>query len=187
MTNRLLVVLTGAVGAGKSTTALALAIHLRDLGRTAAVVDLDEVYCMVRQHEGFDEPAGWDAARRAAAALANSFFASGLEVVVVEGEFFTPDAWRQLRDSLGSKVEEEDFTLLVSYEEALRRAQRDSWRTASRDPEFLKWLHDNFVKALPYLESASVLVRADDRTPKELAALMVDAVLAEAREGARTI
>ena len=178
MTERLLVVLTGAVGAGKSTTALALAIHIRSLGRTAAVVDLDEVYCMVRQHEGFDEPAGWDAARRGAAALADSFFASGLEVVVVEGGFFTPDERRQLRDSLGSKVEEEYFTLLVSYEEALRRARGDPRRGASRDPKFLKWLHDNFVKALPYLESASVLVRADDRTPKELAALMVDAVLA---------
>ena len=142
---------------------------------------------MVRQHEGFDEPVGWDAARRGAAALADSFFASGLEVVVVEGEFFAPDEWRQLRDNLGSKVEEKYFTLLVSYEEALRRARGDSTREASRDPKILKWLHDNFVKALPYLESASVLVRADDQTPKDLAALMVDAVLAGAREGPGTI
>ncbi len=187
VTDRLLVVLTGAVGAGKSMTAIALASHLRSLGRTAAVVDLDEVYCMVHQHEGFDEPAGWDAARRGAAALADSFFASGLKVVVVEGEFYTPDERRQLRDNLGSKVEEKYFTLLVSYEEALRRARGDSTREASRDPKFLKRLHDNFVKALPYLESASVLVRADDRTPEELAALMVDDVLAGACKGVRTI
>ena len=61
----------------------------------------------------------------------------------------------------------------------------DSSRGASRDPKFLKWLHDNFVKALPYLESASVVLRADDRTPEELAALMVDTLPAEAR-GAHT-
>ena len=45
-------------------------------------------------------------------------------------------------------------------------------------PKFLKRLHEDFVRALPYLESASVLVPADDQTPEELAALMVDAVLA---------
>ena len=178
MTDRLLVVLTGAVGAGKSTTAFALASHLRGLGRTAAVVDLDEVYCMVRQHEGFDESAGWAAARRGAAALADSFFASGLKVVVVEGDFYAPDDWRQLRDNLGSKVEEKFFTLVVSYKGALRRVRGDSKRQASRDPKFLKRLHEDFVRALPYLESASVLVPADDQTPEELAALMVDAVLA---------
>jgi len=175
--------LTGAVGAGKSTTALALAVHLRSLGRTVAVVDLDEVYCMVRQHDDWDEPSWWAVARRAAAALADSFFASGLDAVVIEGEFFTPDECRQLLDSLVSKVDQGYFTLMVSYEEALRRVQGDSSRGASRDPKFLKWLHDNFAKALPYLESASVVLRADDRTPEELAALMVDTLPAGAREG----
>ncbi len=52
MTDRLLVVLTGAVGAGKSTTAFALVSHLRGLERTAAVVDLDEVYRMVSPARG---------------------------------------------------------------------------------------------------------------------------------------
>ena len=73
--------------------------------------------------------------------------------------------------------------MMVSYEEALRRVQGDSSRGASRDPKFLKWLHDNFAKALPYHESASVVLRADDRTPEELAALMVDTLPAGAREG----
>jgi len=43
--------LTGVVGAGNSTIALALANHLRSLGHTVAVVDLDEVYCMVCQYD----------------------------------------------------------------------------------------------------------------------------------------
>jgi len=167
-------VLTGAVGAGKSTTALALAVHLRGLGRTAAAIDLDQVYCMVRQGEGFDDLESWNAARRATAALADSFFNSGMNVVIVEGEFFAPGDRSQLHDSLGSEVEKMHFALLVSYDEALRRARGDSTRGKSQDPKFLKQLHDNFVKALPYLESASVVVPADSRTPEEIATLIVE-------------
>ena len=176
----LLVLLTGPVGAGKSTTALALAGHLRKVGRSVAVIDLDQVYCMVRQLEGFSEAAGWDAARRGAAALADSFFASGLDVVIVEGEFFTPDECRQLRDHLDSEPEEICFTLMVSYEQVLQRAQGDLTRGASRDPKFLKWLHDNFVIAIPYLEKVSVLVQADHPSSEDVAAFIAEAVLAGA-------
>ena len=42
--------------------------------------------------------------------------------VIVEGEFFAPGDRSQFHDSLGSEVEEMHFTLLVSYDEALRRA-----------------------------------------------------------------
>jgi len=98
--------------------------------------------------------------------MADSLFVSGLDDVVIEGEFFTPDECLQLLDSLSSSVDEGDFTLLVSYEEALRHVQGDSSRGASRYPKFLKWLLDNFVKALLYLESASVVLRADDWTPE---------------------
>lgn len=148
------------------------------------MVGLDELYCMARQDDYWGVQPTWAAARRGAAALADSFFASGLDVVVVEGEFFTQDECRQLLDSLDSEVNEGYFTLLVSYEMALRHALGDPARGESKDPKFLKWLHDNFVKALPYLESASVVLRADDRTPEELAALMVDTLPAWARKGA---
>jgi shikimate kinase len=176
----LLLLLTGPVGGGKSTTALALAHHLRKSGRSVAVIDLDQVYCMVRQLDGFNELTGWDAARRGAAALADSFFASGLDVVVVEGEFFTPDEYRQLRDHLDSKPADICFTLMVSYEQVLHRVQGDPTRGASRDPEFLKRLHDNFVSATPYLETVSVLVQADHPSSEDVAALIADAVLARA-------
>jgi hypothetical protein len=148
------------------------------------VVGLDELYCMARQDDYWGVQPTWAAARRGAAALADSFFASGLDAVVIEGEFFTPDECRQLLDSLVSEADEAYFTLLVSYEVVLGRVQGDPARGASRDPEFLKWLHDNFLRALPYLESASVVLRADDPTPEELAALMVDTLPAGAREGA---
>jgi hypothetical protein len=106
--------------------------------------------------------------------LADAFFNSGMNKVIVEGEFFAPGDRSQLHDSLGSEVEEMHFTLLVSYDEALRRARGDSTRGKVQDPKLLKQLHDNFVKASPYLESASVVVPADSRTPEEIATLIVE-------------
>ena len=90
MSKQYLIVITGPVGGGKSTTAVSLAACLRNRGMTTAVVDLDHLYRMGRQHpDKWDEPEISLAALRASGALADSFFASGLDAVVVEGEVFT--------------------------------------------------------------------------------------------------
>ena len=178
----MLVVLTGPVGAGKSTTGLALAHRLRSSGRATAVIDLDEVYCMVRQRDGFGEPVSWEAARRGAAALADSCFA-GNPVVIVEGEFFTPEELRQLTDALHTDVERHFFTLSVSYAETLRRTRKDTGRGASADPKFLGSLHGSFRNALVYLEQASIVVDAEHRSPEELAAWLAQSVLEVAQRG----
>lgn len=88
-TQRMLVAVTGPVGGGKSTVALALADSFRDSRRRGAVVDLDLVYGMARQVDGYGEDNIWRAAQRGAAALADAFFTEGMKVVVVDGEFFT--------------------------------------------------------------------------------------------------
>ena len=183
MIDRVLVVLTGPVGAGKSTTGLALAQRLRSSGRATAVIDLDQVYSMARQRDGFGEPDAWEAARRAAAALAESFFASGNPIVVVEGEFFTPEELRQLTDALHTEVERHFFTLRVSYAETLRRIRGDTGRGASADPKLLEWLHGNFHSALTYLGQASIVVDGELRSPEELAAWLAQSVLGGARRG----
>ena len=89
LAERTLVVVTGPVGGGKSTVALVLAQQFREMGRPSAVIDLDLVYCMVRQVEGFGEQNVWMTARRGASTLVDAFFSEGMEVVIVEGEFFT--------------------------------------------------------------------------------------------------
>lgn len=90
LTERRLIVITGPVGGGKSSTALALAHALRPTGLAVAVIDLDQLYGVVRQPRGDDEIA-WNLARAGAAGLANALFGKGVPVVVVEGEFFTPE------------------------------------------------------------------------------------------------
>jgi len=164
-----LVVITGPVGGGKSTVALALAEHLRRTGRTAAVIDLDLVYCMARQGDDYGEDYTWATARRGAAALADAFFADGLDAVVIEGEFFTPDEFATLREALATPAGWTFVTLEASYEQALVRVAGDPTRGMSRDADFLRRLHEQFQRALPYLRASSLVVDADSRTPDELA------------------
>ncbi len=79
--------INGPIAAGKSTVAQALGQRLRQEGHPAAVVDLDELYLMMSA-KPMGDPQTWDRARRAAAALADCFFSSGIQVVVVEGAFW---------------------------------------------------------------------------------------------------
>src|SRR5690348_2099028 len=88
---RRLIVITGPVGAGKSTTSLALAQALRRPDVAVAVIDLDQMYGFVRQQPGYGEQTAWMRAREGAAALAGWWFASGMAVVIVDGEFFNAE------------------------------------------------------------------------------------------------
>ena len=183
----LMMLLTGPVGAGKSTVALAIADRFREIGSSAAVIDLDLVYRMARQRDGFDEIDVWRMARRGAAAIADVFFTSGLEAVVVEGGIFSQEAHDDLREHLSSAVQGMFITLDVSYEETLSRTQEDPspGRVTTRDPKTLQRLYGEFEAALPFLRESSLVVGAGRRTPSELAELMVEEALArnEARCG----
>ena len=166
--------LTGPVGGGKSTVALAIAERFREVDRSAAVIDLDLVYCMSRQRDGFNEMDVWHTARRGAAALADVFFACGLDIVVVEGGFFSQHACDDLREHLGSVVLGMFVTLNVSYEETLRRARADPGRVTTSDPNFLRRLYGEFEGALPFVRGSSLMIEAGRRTPSELADLIVE-------------
>jgi adenylylsulfate kinase-like enzyme len=87
-----LVVISGPIASGKSSTAQELAVRARAKGRGAAVVDLDRVYLMLDDGPAMREASRSRQARRAAAALANQFLSEGIELVVVEGDFWSADA-----------------------------------------------------------------------------------------------
>ena len=181
MSERLLVVLTGPVAGGKSTVALALATQLRASGHPTAVIDLDIVYCMARQRDGFADEDTWRSARRGAAVLAEAFFDSGARVVVVEGGFFTQHEFDGLCDHMASSVRLRLVTLMVSFEQALQRAQSDPdpSRIVSRDAEVLRLLHGQFVEALPFLRAKSLVLDADRLSPSELALSLADSIMAD--------
>jgi chloramphenicol 3-O-phosphotransferase len=131
------VVITGPIASGKSTLAQAVgrAVEARDA--TVAVIDLDLVYEMLDMRGGRKgDDRRWDAARRGAAGLADGFAASGIDIVVVEGEF-NEAARGAFAAELSGRAAPRFITLTVSYEEAYRRARADSTRGISRDPAFL--------------------------------------------------
>jgi tRNA uridine 5-carbamoylmethylation protein Kti12 len=177
LTEPLLVIITGPVGGGKSTVALALADHFRATGQMTAVIDLDRVYIMARQIDGYGEASIWAVARRGAAALADSFYADGIQVVIVEGEFFTRDELETLYDALSTPVRHCFATLAVTYQTALCHVAGDPTRGMSRDPEFLRRLYAQFEAARPFLHTVSFIIEADHLAPGELAEMIHDAAI----------
>lgn len=175
MKTRNLIVVTGPVGGGKSTTAIALAALLRSAGRTAAVVDLDDVYGMAQQGPGWTELAAWTSARLGCGALATAFFDTGIDDVVIDGEFFDAAMVADLLKPVSPDVTVTWFALLVSYPDTLRRVQDDENRIGlpSSNPNFLKQLHDQYTGALPFLRENFVCLDADHRPVEQLVQAMM--------------
>jgi shikimate kinase len=176
-----LVIITGPVGAGKSTTSQAIARALQSRNVSTAVIDLDEVYCMARQQADFNDRKMWATARRASAALTESFYASGLQAVIVEGGFLSAIEYAELRQHVTADVNEFFFTVLTSASTALHRAQTDPnpGRVVSRLAEVQANLYAEFTEALPFLRETSVIIEADSRPPELLAEIMVQKILSE--------
>ncbi|MFN8487982.1 MAG: hypothetical protein U0350_10340 [Caldilineaceae bacterium] len=170
---RLLIVITGPVGAGKSTTSLALAQALRRPDVAVAVIDLDQMYGFVRQQDGYGEQAAWLRARQGAAALADCWFASGMSIVIVDGEFFNAEELNALLAPIQGSIGHAFFTLRLTYESALTRVQGDPSRGDSKNPAFLKWLHTQFTQALPFLEEKSSVITTDALTLEQVVARLI--------------
>ena len=144
-----LLVISGPIAAGKSTVASALAAALRDSGRSVAVVDLDRLYMMLDDRPPMSDPSRSREARRAAAALTDHFVLDGIELVIVEGTFWTTSEREELTTALTTLVQPVYVTLRVSVEEALRRVQFDAGRRASRNPAILRASHAAFGAVMP--------------------------------------
>ena len=131
-----LIVINGSIASGKSTIARGYARHLAARGIAAAVIDLDLLYDMHHQTTGVakGDQRTWAIARRAAAALTDTFQSEGVRHVVVEGTFFTPAQRAAYLDALTTPVTPRFITLRVGYDEAIRRAEGDPTRGVSRDP-----------------------------------------------------
>jgi shikimate kinase len=176
MRSRLLIVITGPVGGGKSSTGLALAQALRRPDVAVAVIDLDQMYGFVRQKPGYGEQTGWTRARAGAAALANALFDSDMSVVIVEGEFFTRQELDTLLAPIHSDVRHLCVTLRLSYELALTRVQGDPSRGMSKDPTVLRSMHTYFAQVLPFLGRASTVIDTDPLSQDEVVSRLVQAV-----------
>ncbi len=179
MNQRLLVFLAGPVGSGKSTTARLVAEQLRERGIKTAAIDTDEVYQMARQKPGFGEWETWRTTRRAVAALVESFYSNGLQAVIIDSAVYSKEEYLEVRSRISSEVREFFFTLFVSAEEALKRAQADSdpRRVASRRPEVQASLYAEFRTNLPFLKEVSQLLDTEAESTEEVARKVAESIL----------
>ena len=92
----------------------------------------------------------------------------GIELVIVEGTFWTESERDELTSRLTTLVQPVFLTLRVAVEEALRRVQGDTGRRASRNPVFLRASHADFDAVTPIATDAII-----DST-----SLTVDAIVA---------
>ena len=128
----------GPIASGKSTLARAVARSLNDRGVAAAAIDLDFVYEMLAPDgEAKDDPSTWSRARRLAARMADALLESGVEAVVLEGDFLAPDERAELLAALESEPRIRYVTLEAPLADAVARAAVDRSRGISRDPAFL--------------------------------------------------
>ena len=145
----MLIVICGPIASGKSTVARAVAQLFERQGTEAAAIDLDVVYEML-EHDGGPKasPTIWGRARRAAAALTDALLQDGVGVVVVEGDFLTPEQRTEFVTALRSSIAPVFVTVHVSIDLALQRVQRDPTRGISHDPRFLRRHYEQLEEAV---------------------------------------
>jgi adenylylsulfate kinase-like enzyme len=163
------IVITGPIASGKSTMARELEREIERHGARAAVIDLDLVHDALPGGPTSDD-SRWTTARRAAATTANALGADGVAVVIAEGSVNLASDRRAFTTGLRSGADPLYVTLLVSYEEALRRAQRDPTRGRSRDPEFLSAHFAARRDALANPPSTEIVIDTEQTTAPAAAA-----------------
>ncbi len=99
-----------------------------------------------------------------------------MSIVIIDGEFFTPDELRTLLERMPPTIELRFFTLQTAYEQALIRVQGDPSRGASKDPVILRSLHDSFDQALPFLEQQSIVIDTNTLTQEQVGARLMTAL-----------
>jgi predicted kinase len=169
-----LIVITGPIASGKSTIARATATELTRRGESVAVIDIDVLYDMLDHRPGAaksDEPA-WRIARASAATLADTFFQSGINTVILEGRFFRPERAAFLA-ALRTPESPRFVTLRVSYREALRRAEGDATRGVSRDPAFLAPYFRRTLRDLDALPDTDIVIDTEREPVDDSVAILL--------------
>jgi adenylylsulfate kinase-like enzyme len=171
-----IVVITGPIASGKSTVAREALQQLERRGVRAAVIDLDAVHDEVIAGGSPSGDATWTLARQRAASQAKALTADGVTVVIAEGSFNLPIDRAVFAENLDVDEPLAYVTLEVSFEEALRRAQRDPTRGRSRDPAFLA---SHFASRREVLAAppATDLVIDTERMPATEAGAMISALV----------
>jgi len=143
-----LVVATGPIASGKSAVTRTLADRLSDAGRSIAVADLDDIVAMLHAPKDNVEQS-WEMARDVHGRLVGEWLTSDVDVVIVDGPFYSPSETAALMQRVPMGIAVRRVMLLATYELARERVAGDPSRGVSKDPVILRLLYDEFARQLP--------------------------------------
>jgi shikimate kinase len=146
-----LLIVTGPIGSGKSSVTKMLAERFREAGRSAAVVDLDEIVAMLHAPlENVEQ--SWERAREVHGRLVGEWLSSGVDAVIVDGPFYSQSETAALMQCVPTRIAARRVMLLATYEVALERVAPDPSRGVSKDPVILRLKYEEFARELPSID-----------------------------------
>ena len=169
-----LVVITGPIAAGKNSVASLIADGLTALGRSAALVDVDDVAAMVAA-PGAAAAGLWFAAHQAHGALVGAWMQTPVNVVIAVGPIYTPREQAALLDPLPEASAVHWVVIDAPVAVTFARAQADPGRGLSREPEFHGQAHQRFRQLLPHIPAAQTFDSGQMRA-EQIAGAVLDAI-----------
>jgi shikimate kinase len=146
-----LIVISGPIASGKTTTGQAVAAWARERGLSAAAIDMDEVVEMVMgpMWQAW-KMTHWRQALAMTGALIDRLTELEVDVVTLAGAFFDLDERKNLCETLKSSPAIRFVTLDASLEETIRRCAADDTRVVTKDPAFVRRIYSTINwKTLP--------------------------------------
>ena len=163
-----LILISGAVASGKTRLAWRLAELARARAILAASIDMDElVEILAGRDWSLVTNEDRQRACELAATVAQRLFDQDVRFVAISGSTVSPYEWEQVLRDLNTTPVTTYVLLRVSLAEAVRRAQEDPTRVATRNSDLLARLHSAIDWArVPH---ADIDVDTDGLLPDEVA------------------
>jgi hypothetical protein len=150
-----LVVITGPIASGKTTTAAAVAAAATARGLTAVVLDVDDVAEMVAA-PGAAATGLWLSAHQAHGALVARWVRTPVDLVIAVGPIFSPTERAALLEPLPTGTQAHWVVLDAPVATTSARAAVDPTRGLSRDPAFHHERHQRFRRLMTGLPADEV-------------------------------
>lgn len=148
-----LVVITGPIAAGKNTVAALIADAVAALGRSAVLVDVDEVAAMVAR-PGAAAAGLWFAAHQAHGSLVGKWMQTAVDVVIAVGPIYSAGEQAAILEPLPQGSDVHWVVIDAPVAVTLARARAEPGRGLSREPEFHRAAHQRFRQLLPMIPAA---------------------------------
>jgi thymidylate kinase len=169
-----LVVITGPIAAGKNTVASLMAQAVAGQGRSAVLVDVDDIAAMVAA-PGAAAAGLWFAAHQAHGALVGKWMQTAVDVVIAVGPIYAPSEQDALLEPLPEASVVHWVVIDAPVAVTLARAQAEPGRGRSREPQFHRAAHQRFRELLPAIPAAQTF-DSERMSAEQIAAAVLDAI-----------